>query len=131
MPPRMRRTSRKERRFEVAAACCLTAALSSALSCSPTGLGPLEGGAAAAGFRYRAGVDIVVVGYASYFRCVSTHGRAQFTDGGAVTSNRNLLQSTDRFSSRTIGSEHESSCIPTSCRNSKVVVVEMYVRPRR
>lgn len=57
----MRRTSRKERRFEVSTACCLTAALSSALSCSPTGLGSLRD-AAVVGLRYRAGVDIVVVG---------------------------------------------------------------------
>jgi hypothetical protein len=56
----MRRTSRTERREEVAAACFLTAALSSAFSCSPTGFEGVVG----AGLRYRAaGVeDIAVVG---------------------------------------------------------------------
>lgn len=80
MPPRMRRTSRKERRFDVAAACSLTACLSSALVRSPLGLlgGEVEeveemeeveevvGGefaVAVAGLRYRdadVGADIVV-----------------------------------------------------------------------
>lgn len=106
MPPRMRRTSRTERRFDVAAACCLTAALSSALSCSPTGLGSL-GAAAAAGFRYRAGVDIVVGDYVERRCCVSIRVRVQFLEGDVVRSTTKLLQSGNRISSGTNASRYE------------------------
>jgi hypothetical protein len=59
----MRRISRTERRDDVAAACCLTACFSSALSFSPTELGAVVGGEgvlSVAWRRYRA-ADIVEV----------------------------------------------------------------------